>query len=163
MYLKRHNGTTIISNGFKIYLWRYIQLFALNKSLELPVFKYFSQKSQCRKRGIFMSHMKLIIKGTFKSIYFYVNTLFDLLFSSNVPLRKAKLDLYKLIKWEVDFGQSWPSWKKKGLVKLYIKFKIRSKPLLFHYCIFKEQKFSHQSQIYLTGVQPWKCYIYHYY
>ena len=56
-----------------------------------------------------------------------------------------------------------PLEKKKGLVKLYIKFKIRSKPLLFHYCIFKEQKFSHQSQIYLTGVQPWKCYIYHYY
>ena len=110
-----------------------------------------------------MSHMKLISKGAFTSIYFYANTLFDLLFSSKFPLRKPKLNLYKLIKWELDFGQSWPSWKKKDLVKLYIKFKIRSKPLLFHYCIFKELKFPHQSQIYLTGVQPWKCYIYHYY
>ena len=42
MYLKRHNPTAIISNGFKSYLERYIQLFAQNKSLGLLVFKKFS-------------------------------------------------------------------------------------------------------------------------
>ena len=40
MYLKRHTPTTIISNGLKIHLYIYIQLFAQNKSLGLPVFKY---------------------------------------------------------------------------------------------------------------------------
>ena len=40
----------------------FIHLFVQNKSLELPVFRNFFIKSQCRKRGIFMSHMKLISK-----------------------------------------------------------------------------------------------------
>ena len=44
----------------------------------------------------------VISKGVITSIFFYVNTLFDLVFSSNSALRKPKQDLYKLIKW-VDF------------------------------------------------------------
>ena len=40
--------------------------------------------------------MKLISKGAFTSILFYVNTLFYLFFSSNFPLQKPTLDLYKL-------------------------------------------------------------------